>query len=165
MTKSSAKAGTSARAGRTPKCSRWRRRANARAARPPTSRWSPARIPAAPAPCADALIAAGVARVVGAMRDPFPQVDGSGFAKLRAAGIVVEIGLMEAQARALNRGFLSRIERGRPWLRVKLATQPRRPQRAGLGRFEMDQRRSRRDATCSAGARVPARSSPAPAPC
>ena len=73
-------------------------------------------------PCADALVAAGVARVVGAMRDPFPQVDGSGFAKLVAAGIVVETGLMEALARALNRGFLSRIERGRPWLRVKLAT-------------------------------------------
>ena len=74
------------------------------------------------APCADALIAAGVARVVAAMRDPFPRVDGAGFARLRDAGIVVESGLMEAQARALNRGFLSRIERGRPWLRVKLAT-------------------------------------------
>jgi diaminohydroxyphosphoribosylaminopyrimidine deaminase / 5-amino-6-(5-phosphoribosylamino)uracil reductase len=73
-------------------------------------------------PCADALIAAGVARVVAAMRDPFPQVDGAGFEKLRAAGIAVEHGLMEAQARRLNRGFLSRIERGRPWLRVKLAT-------------------------------------------
>ena len=73
-------------------------------------------------PCADALIAAGVARVVGAMGDPFPQVDGAGFEKLRAAGIVVESGLMEAQARELNRGFLSRIERGRPWLRVKLAS-------------------------------------------
>lgn len=73
-------------------------------------------------PCADALIAAGVARVVGAMRDPFPQVDGAGFEKLRAAGIVVDSGLMEAQARELNRGFLSRIERGRPWLRVKLAS-------------------------------------------
>ncbi|MCI4567686.1 bifunctional diaminohydroxyphosphoribosylaminopyrimidine deaminase/5-amino-6-(5-phosphoribosylamino)uracil reductase RibD [Lysobacter sp. CFH 32150] len=73
-------------------------------------------------PCADALVAAGVARVVGAMRDPFPKVDGVGFEKLQAAGIAVETGLMEAQARALNRGFLSRIERGRPWLRVKLAT-------------------------------------------
>ncbi|GHC09544.1 bifunctional diaminohydroxyphosphoribosylaminopyrimidine deaminase/5-amino-6-(5-phosphoribosylamino)uracil reductase RibD [Thermomonas carbonis] len=73
-------------------------------------------------PCADALIAAGVSRVVAAMRDPFPQVDGAGFDKLRAAGIAVESGLMEAQARELNRGFLSRIERGRPWLRVKLAS-------------------------------------------
>ncbi len=73
-------------------------------------------------PCADALIAAGVARVVAAMRDPFPQVDGAGFDKLRAAGIAVEQGLMEAQSRGLNRGFLSRIERGRPWLRIKLAT-------------------------------------------
>ena len=73
-------------------------------------------------PCSEALVAAGVARVVGAMRDPFPKVDGAGFEKLQAAGVVVETGLMEAQARALNRGFLSRIERGRPWLRVKLAT-------------------------------------------
>ena len=73
-------------------------------------------------PCADALVEAGVARVVAAMRDPFHQVDGAGFERLRAAGIAVEDGLMEAQARELNRGFLSRIVRGRPWLRVKLAT-------------------------------------------
>jgi diaminohydroxyphosphoribosylaminopyrimidine deaminase/5-amino-6-(5-phosphoribosylamino)uracil reductase len=73
-------------------------------------------------PCADALVAAGIARVVGAMRDPSPQVDGTGFDRLQAAGIVVDSGLMEAPARALNRGFLSRIERGRPWLRIKLAT-------------------------------------------
>ena len=72
-------------------------------------------------PCTTALIDAGVARVVAAMRDPFHQVDGSGFARLREAGIAVEAGLMEAQARALNVGFLSRVERGRPWLRVKLA--------------------------------------------
>lgn len=72
-------------------------------------------------PCADALVAAGVARVVAAMRDPFPEVDGKGFERLRAAGIAVGHGLMEAQARTLNRGWLSRIERGRPWLRVKLA--------------------------------------------
>lgn len=71
-------------------------------------------------PCADALIAAGVARVVAAMRDPFPQVDGAGFDKLRAAGIQVQSGLLEAQARQLNRGYLSRLERGRPWVRIKL---------------------------------------------
>lgn len=74
------------------------------------------------APCADSLIEAGVTRVVAAMRDPFPKVDGAGFEKLRAAGIEVQAGLMEAHARELNRGFLSRVERGRPWLRVKLAT-------------------------------------------
>lgn len=73
-------------------------------------------------PCTDALIAAGVTKVVAAMRDPFPRVDGAGFDKLRAAGIEVQAGLMEAQARQLNRGFLSRFERNRPWLRVKLAT-------------------------------------------
>lgn len=72
-------------------------------------------------PCADALIAAGVKRVVAAMRDPFPQVDGAGFDRLRAAGITVECGLLEAQAQQLNRGFLSRLERGRPWVRIKLA--------------------------------------------
>lgn len=73
-------------------------------------------------PCADALVAAGVTKVVAAMRDPFPQVDGAGFDKLRAVGVEVQSGLMEAQARQLNRGFLSRVERGRPWLRVKLGT-------------------------------------------
>lgn len=72
-------------------------------------------------PCADALVGAGVSRVVSAMRDPFPQVDGSGFERLRAAGIEVSHGLMEAAAKALNRGYLSRVVRGRPWLRVKLA--------------------------------------------
>lgn len=71
-------------------------------------------------PCADALVAAGVTRVVAASRDPFYQVAGQGFAKLQAAGITVEHGLMEAAARHLNRGFFSRIERGRPWVRVKL---------------------------------------------
>lgn len=73
-------------------------------------------------PCADALVAAGVARVVAAMRDPFEAVDGKGFERLEAAGVQVQSGLMEAQARALNRGFLSRIQRGRPWLRIKLGS-------------------------------------------
>ena len=72
-------------------------------------------------PCVDALVAAGVKRVVAAMRDPFPEVDGAGFEKLRAAGIEVQSGLMEAQARHLNRAFISRVTRGRPWVRVKLA--------------------------------------------
>ena len=72
-------------------------------------------------PCADALIAAGVARVVAACVDPFPQVSGLGLARLSAAGIVTESGLMHAQARALNAGFFSRVERARPWLRLKLA--------------------------------------------
>jgi diaminohydroxyphosphoribosylaminopyrimidine deaminase/5-amino-6-(5-phosphoribosylamino)uracil reductase len=73
-------------------------------------------------PCVEALIAAGVGRVVVAIRDPFPQVDGAGFERLRAAGIAVEHGLMAAAARRLNHGFLSRVERKRPWVRVKLAT-------------------------------------------
>ena len=73
-------------------------------------------------PCADALVAAGVSRVVAAMRDPFPKVDGAGFERLAAAGIEVASGLMEKHARELNRGYLSRMVRGRPWVRVKLAT-------------------------------------------
>ena len=72
-------------------------------------------------PCAEALVAAGVARVVAACEDPFPQVAGRGIGILRAAGVVVELGLMREPARELNRGFFSRIERGRPWLRLKLA--------------------------------------------
>nr|WP_295681200.1 bifunctional diaminohydroxyphosphoribosylaminopyrimidine deaminase/5-amino-6-(5-phosphoribosylamino)uracil reductase RibD [uncultured Nevskia sp.] len=72
-------------------------------------------------PCADALISAGVARVFAAVGDPFDQVAGQGFAKLRAAGIECTSGLMEAEARALCRGFLSRIERRRPWVTLKLA--------------------------------------------
>lgn len=72
-------------------------------------------------PCADALIAAGVARVVIAAEDPFPQVAGKGIAKLRAAGITVESGLMREAARETNIGFFSRIERHRPWVRVKVA--------------------------------------------
>jgi diaminohydroxyphosphoribosylaminopyrimidine deaminase/5-amino-6-(5-phosphoribosylamino)uracil reductase len=72
-------------------------------------------------PCADALVAAGVARVVIAAEDPFPQVAGRGIEKLRAAGIAVETGLLREQARELNIGFFSRIERNRPWVRVKLA--------------------------------------------
>jgi diaminohydroxyphosphoribosylaminopyrimidine deaminase/5-amino-6-(5-phosphoribosylamino)uracil reductase len=72
-------------------------------------------------PCADALIAAGVARVVIAADDPFPQVAGRGVEKLRMAGIAVETGLMREVARELNIGFFSRIERARPWVRVKLA--------------------------------------------
>jgi diaminohydroxyphosphoribosylaminopyrimidine deaminase / 5-amino-6-(5-phosphoribosylamino)uracil reductase len=72
-------------------------------------------------PCSDALIAAGVSRVVAACRDSFPQVDGKGLDALRAAGIAVDVGLMEIAARTLNQGFFSRIERGRPWVRIKLA--------------------------------------------
>jgi diaminohydroxyphosphoribosylaminopyrimidine deaminase / 5-amino-6-(5-phosphoribosylamino)uracil reductase len=72
-------------------------------------------------PCADALVAAGVRRVVIAAEDPFPQVAGRGIGKLRDAGVMVDVGLMREAARELNVGFFSRIERGRPWVRVKLA--------------------------------------------
>ncbi|WP_225771490.1 bifunctional diaminohydroxyphosphoribosylaminopyrimidine deaminase/5-amino-6-(5-phosphoribosylamino)uracil reductase RibD [Pseudomonas sp. Marseille-Q5115] len=72
-------------------------------------------------PCADALLAAGVGRVVAAMQDPNPQVAGQGLARLAAAGIAVRAGVLEAQARALNPGFIKRMEHGLPFVRVKLA--------------------------------------------
>ena len=72
-------------------------------------------------PCTRALVEARVARVVAAMRDPDPRVAGRGFAELAAAGVEVETGLLEAEAGRLNRGFVSRYERGRPWVRCKLA--------------------------------------------
>lgn len=71
-------------------------------------------------PCADALVAAGVRRVVAAMRDPFPAVDGAGLQRLLDAGIEVSSGLMAAEALELNQGFVSRVTRHRPWIRVKL---------------------------------------------
>ncbi len=70
-------------------------------------------------PCADALISAGVARVVVAVADPNPLVAGAGSTRLRAAGIAVECGLMEAAARELNVGFFARMTRGTPWVRSK----------------------------------------------
>ena len=72
-------------------------------------------------PCADALIDADVARVVTASEDPNPKVVGAGLGRLRKAGIAVEQGLLCEAARELNRGFFSRFERGRPWVRAKLA--------------------------------------------
>ncbi|MBZ9612003.1 bifunctional diaminohydroxyphosphoribosylaminopyrimidine deaminase/5-amino-6-(5-phosphoribosylamino)uracil reductase RibD [Rheinheimera maricola] len=72
-------------------------------------------------PCAEALVVAGVSRVVVAMQDPNPKVAGRGTALLKAAGIQVDIGLMAAEARAVNPGFLSRMERNRPYVQLKLA--------------------------------------------
>lgn len=72
-------------------------------------------------PCADALVDAGVARVVVASADPNPRVAGAGLQRMREAGIAVDSGLLGDAARDLNRGFFSRFERGRPWVRMKLA--------------------------------------------
>lgn len=72
-------------------------------------------------PCTDALLKAGIARLVAAMSDPNPQVAGKGFTILREAGVGVECGLLEAEARALNPGFIQRMTRGRPFVRLKLA--------------------------------------------
>ena len=73
-------------------------------------------------PCVEALIHAGVARVVAAVNDPNPLVAGQGIQTLTQAGIHAETGLMEAEARALNPGFISRMTRSRPWVRLKTAS-------------------------------------------
>lgn len=72
-------------------------------------------------PCADALIAAGIARVVMAMEDPNPLVSGRGQAALQQAGVIVQTGLLQAEAHALNAGFVSRMARQKPWVRLKTA--------------------------------------------
>jgi len=73
-------------------------------------------------PCADALIEAGIARVVIATGDPYPQVNGAGIARLRQAGLQVETGLLQAEAEALQEGFLTRVRHGRPMVTLKLAS-------------------------------------------
>jgi diaminohydroxyphosphoribosylaminopyrimidine deaminase/5-amino-6-(5-phosphoribosylamino)uracil reductase len=72
-------------------------------------------------PCTEAIIAAGIKRVVAALRDPFPLVAGGGFAQLQAAGIEVSMGELESEARRLNAPYLKHIERGRPWVIAKWA--------------------------------------------
>lgn len=72
-------------------------------------------------PCADALVSAGVSRVIAAMKDPNPEVAGKGFERLRNHGIDVESGLLEQAARSINPGFIRRMESGRPFVRIKLA--------------------------------------------
>lgn len=73
-------------------------------------------------PCCDALIEAGISRVMVAMQDPNPLVSGQGLQRLREAGIEVDVGLQEQQARQLNPGFIRRMQGGLPWLRCKLAS-------------------------------------------
>lgn len=72
-------------------------------------------------PCCDALVAAGITRVVASLQDPNPLVSGQGFARLRAAGVAVEVGPGAEASRALNIGFFSRMVRGIPWVRMKVA--------------------------------------------
>jgi len=73
-------------------------------------------------PCADALVRAGVARVVSAMEDPNPEVNGQGHARLRDAGIAVEVGEGAREAAEINAGFLLRVRTGRPLFHLKLAS-------------------------------------------
>jgi diaminohydroxyphosphoribosylaminopyrimidine deaminase / 5-amino-6-(5-phosphoribosylamino)uracil reductase len=72
-------------------------------------------------PCCDALIQAGLARVVVAVEDPNPQVSGNGIARLRQAGIQVDVGVLEHNAHSLNLGFFKRMTQGIPWMRLKVA--------------------------------------------
>lgn len=73
-------------------------------------------------PCCNALIHAGLARVVVAVQDPNPQVAGQGLARLQQAGLQVDVGLCETEARELNIGFFKRMTQGLPWVRLKVAT-------------------------------------------
>lgn len=73
-------------------------------------------------PCADALAEAGVARVIAAMTDPNPQVSGNGLSRLQSAGIQTQSGLLEAEARKLNEGFVKRMVFGHPFVRIKTAS-------------------------------------------
>jgi diaminohydroxyphosphoribosylaminopyrimidine deaminase/5-amino-6-(5-phosphoribosylamino)uracil reductase len=72
-------------------------------------------------PCCDALIQAGVLRVVASIQDPFPQVSGQGFVRLRQAGIQVDVGLCQTEAQQINQGFFYRIQHQLPWMRMKIA--------------------------------------------
>ena len=73
-------------------------------------------------PCSEALIAAGISRVVIALEDPDERVDGNGVAKLQDAGIAVEVGTLSSEAKRINKGFLTRVTQGRPIVTLKLAT-------------------------------------------
>jgi len=100
-------------------------RASRWSARPPTSRWSRVPHQGRTGPCCDALLHAGIARVVACGTDPNPLVAGQGFARLRAAGVAVEVLPQEdplaKAARALNIGFSGRMLRQSSWVRMKVA--------------------------------------------
>jgi len=72
-------------------------------------------------PCCEALIQAGLSRVVVAVQDPNPQVSGSGITRLRQSGMQVDVGILQDEARALNQGFFKRMTTGLPWMRLKVA--------------------------------------------
>lgn len=102
-----------------PRCMRYAWLANAHVAPRLMSPWSPV-VTMAGLPCADALVAAGVSRVVAAMQDPNPHVAGRGLYRLQQAGIEVRHGLMLAEAEAVNKGFLKRMRTGFPYVQLKL---------------------------------------------
>lgn len=103
-------------------------------------------------PCAEALAAAGVARVVTAIEDPDPRVSGRGHAMLRTAGVDVTERVLEGEARALQRGFLTRVTFCRPMVTLKLAGESRRADRHRFGRKPLDHRaRGPRTGPCDAG--------------
>ena len=119
--KRSAKAFIESSADRMPRSRHCTSPARARRGRRSTSRSSRAAITARRPPAPRRLIAAGVRRVVVAQRDPFPQVAGQGIAELKRAGIEVEVGLLESEARELNAPYLKLVTTGRPWIIAKWA--------------------------------------------
>ena len=116
-------------------------------------------------PCVEALIQAGVARVVAAMADPNPLVAGQGIQLLTQAGIQAETGLMEDDARALNPGFISRMTRHRPWVRLKTASTLDGKTALANGQSQWITGDAARAPTCKNCAPAPAPSSPAAARC
>ena len=89
-------------------------------------------------PCCDALIKAGVSRVVAAMQDPNPLVSGRGLEKLKAAGIEVVCGILQEDAQALNRGFIKRMTEQSPVCAQQAGDESGRAHRHGIGRKQMD---------------------------
>jgi diaminohydroxyphosphoribosylaminopyrimidine deaminase/5-amino-6-(5-phosphoribosylamino)uracil reductase len=107
-------------------------------------------------PCCDALATAGISRVVAALTDPNPLVGGQGFARLRAAGARVDVGLMADEAREINLGFFSRMLRKTPWVRLKVAASLDGKTALGQWRQPVDHLGARRAPTVMPGGPAPA---------
>ena len=161
----SGRAGTSAPAGRTPRCTRWPRPPAAPPAATMYVTLEPCCHVGRTGPCTQRILDAGVTRVVVATLDPFPRVSGRGVEVLRAAGVAVEVGLEGAAARRLNAGFLSAHERRRPFVVVKAAVERRRPHRRRRRRPAPPSRAPRRSAGRSGCGRRSTRLPSAAAPC
>ena len=108
--------------GRMRKCARCKWPVPRRAGQPPMSRWSLARIPINPPPCTQALIEAGIRRVVVGATDPNPKVNGSGIARLREAGIEILENILQKECASVISGFALAMTERRPLIKLKLAS-------------------------------------------